>query len=322
MSLPRPSGLTAIKTRGESQGLAWFLSQLWHHGVPIVGVGILLILVWYGGAILLNRGLAENYIHNQASGEAAQAQIPTAQWVWQSLNLDRPKLPAPDQILVELKKSIFEVPTSSKRSLVYHTLVTIKATLFGAGLGLGFGLVLAILLIYLRSLMASILPWIIASQTIPIIALAPMLVVILNQLKITGVLPKAMIAAYLSFFPVTLGMVKGLTSAEPLHLELFRSYAAREWQVFLRLRLPASLPYLFASMRIGIAASLVGTIVAELTKSEDGGIGSRLLAGSYYGQTVQIWAALVAASATALILVGLVSVTEKLMLRFMGSNGS
>ena len=141
----------------------------------------------------------------------------------------------------------------------------------------------------------SMMPWIVASQTIPIIALAPMIVVILSQFNITGIAPKAAIAAYLCFFPITVGMVKGFRSPDPLHLDLMRTYSATRAQTFLKLRAPASAPFFFASMKVGAAAALVGAIVAEVTKSEDGGIGARLLAGSYYGQTVQIWAALFAA---------------------------
>ena len=152
------------------------------------------------------------------------------------------------------------------------------------------------------------MPWIVASQTVPIIALAPMIVVILNQFNVTGIAPKAAIAAYLSFFPVTVGMVKGFRSPDPLQLDLMRTYSATRAQTFLKLRAPASAPFFFASMKIGAAAALVGAVVAEVTKSEDGGFGARLLAGSYYGQTVQIWAALFAAAALSATLVGAIGV--------------
>jgi NitT/TauT family transport system permease protein len=162
------------------------------------------------------------------------------------------------------------------------------------------------------------MPWIVASQTVPVVALAPMIVVILNQFDITGLVPKAAIAAYLSFFPVTVGMVKGLRSPDPLQRDLMRTYSASRAQTLSKLRLPASLPFFFASLKIGVAASLVGTIVAEVTKSEDGGLGARLLAGSYYGQTVQIWAALITAAICAAVLVGLVGVAERLTTRALG----
>ena len=152
-------------------------------------------------------------------------------------------------------------------------------------------------IVFVKMLERSLMPWIVASQTVPIIALAPMIVVILNQFNIGGMTPKAVIAAYLSFFPITVGIVKGLRSPETLQLDLMRTYSATPAQTLFKLRAPASAPFFFASMKIGAAAALVGAVVAEVTKSEDGGLGARLLAGSYYGQTVQIWAALFTAAA-------------------------
>jgi NitT/TauT family transport system permease protein len=142
--------------------------------------------------------------------------------------------------------------------------------------------------------------------------------VILNQFDITGILPKAAIAAYLSFFPVTVGMVKGLRSPDPLQLDLMRTYSASKAQTFFKLRVPASVPFLFASLKVAVAASLVGAVVAEVTKSEDGGLGARLLAGSYYGQTIQIWAALVAAAACACVLVGIIGACDTIVAKRMG----
>ena len=131
-------------------------------------------------------------------------------------------------------------------------------------------------------------------------------------------LPKAAISAYLSFFPVTVGTVKGLRSPDPLQLDLMRTYSASRRQTFAKLRLPAAVPFLFASFKVAVAASLVGAVVAEVTKSEDGGLGARLLAGSYYGQTIQIWAALMAAAACACVLVGLVGLVDGIVSRRMG----
>ncbi len=108
-------------------------------------------------------------------------------------------------------------------------------------------------------------------------------------------MPKALISAYLCFFPVTIGMVKGLTSPEPMQLDLMRTYSASRWQTFWKLRWPAAVPFLFTSLKVAIAISLVGAIVAELPTGAQAGLGARLLTGSYYGQTMQIWAALFAA---------------------------
>ena len=187
---------------------------------------------------------------------------------------------------------------------------------FALGAVVGFGL--SLLVVHVPSLDRGLMPWVVASQTVPIVALAPMIVVILNQAHVTGLLPKAVIAAYLSFFPVAVGMVKGLRSPDPLQLDLMRTYSASPRQTLSKLRLPASLPFCFASLKIGVAASLVGTVVAEVTKSEDGGLGARLLAGSYYGQTVQIWAALIVAAICGAVLVGLMSGIEVFVMRRTG----
>jgi NitT/TauT family transport system permease protein len=155
------------------------------------------------------------------------------------------------------------------------------------------------------------MPWVIASQTIPILAIAPMLIVILGNMGLTGVVPKAIISAYLSFFPITIGLVKGLRSIDPLQLDLMRTYSATQAQVFWKLRLPASLPFLFASLKVAVAISLVGAIVAELPTGAVAGLGARLLTGSYYGQMVQIWSTLVVAAVLSLLLVWAVGAVQR-----------
>ncbi|MEY8843131.1 ABC transporter permease, partial [Cribrihabitans sp. XS_ASV171] len=141
---------------------------------------------------------------------------------------------------------------------------------------------------------------------------------VLYSIGIQGIIPKAVISAYLSFFPVVVGMVKGLRSPDAMQLDLLRTYNASASQGFWKLRLPASMPYLFASLKIGIAASLVGAIVGELPTGAVAGLGARLLAGSYYGQTVQIWSALFAAAILAASLVALLGLMERMVLKRMG----
>ena len=114
---------------------------------------------------------------------------------------------------------------------------------------------------------------------------------------------KALISTYLSFFPIVVGMVKGLRSPEQIQLDLMHTYNASAAQTFWKLRWPASMPYLFTSLKVAVAISLVGAIVGELPTGAVAGLGARLLAGSYYGQTVQIWAALFTAAALAALLV-------------------
>ena len=115
-------------------------------------------------------------------------------------------------------------------------------------------------------------------------------------------------------------MVKGLSSPDPIQLDLMRTWSANTLQVLWKLRWPSSLPFLFASLKVAVTISLVGAIVAELPTGSQAGIGARLLTGSYYGQTVQIWAALIAAAIMAACLVGLIDAVGKWTERRMGVN--
>ena len=232
--------------------------------------------------------------------------------------LERPRLPSPHQVAVEMWDTIALKNVTSRRSLVYHGWVTLSATLVGFAIGTGLGILLAVGIVYNRAMDMSVMPWAIASQTIPILALAPMIIVMLGAIGIQGLFPKAVISAYLSFFPVVVGMVKGLRSPDAMQLDLLRTYYASPAQGFWKLRLPASVPYLFASLKIGISASLVGAIVAELPTGARAGFGARMLVGDQYGQPLVTWAALFAAAITAAALVGLFSLIERWTLRRMG----
>jgi NitT/TauT family transport system permease protein len=280
--------------------------------VPLLTVLAALFAVWYVAAVLMNAPLQRDLYANNDNKTYTTADLIDA-----SLNMDRPKLPAPHQIASELYKLIVLTAPTSKRSLVFHARITAEETLIGFAIGAALGIGLAVLIVSQSLLERSLMPWIVASQTVPIIALAPMIVVILSQFGVGGIAPKAVIAAYLCFFPITVGMVKGLRSPEPLQLDLLRTYSATPNQVLVKLRAPASLPFFFASMKIGAAAALVGAVVAEVTQSGDGGLGARLLAGSYYGQTVQIWAALFTAAALSGALVALIDAIGRITLKRM-----
>jgi NitT/TauT family transport system permease protein len=233
--------------------------------------------------------------------------------------MERPILPAPHQIVHELWRTTMEVPTTSRRSLVFHAQVTLSSAMLGFAIGTLVGIVLAIGIVHVRVLEASLMPWIVASQTVPILAVAPIVIVALGSMGLTGVLPKAIIAAYLCFFPVAIGMVKGLTSPDVLQRELMRTWSASPAQTFWKLRLPASVPFLFASLKVAVSIGLVGAIVGELPTGAQAGLGARLLAGSYFGQTVQMWAALFAAAILAAVLVFAMGAVERIVLRIMGA---
>lgn len=281
--------------------------------IPVGTVLLAILVLWYVFAIILNAP----FERDQAA--RANITIPTSQLIANTMAQERPVLPAPHQVAAEIRKTVFDIAPTSKRSLIYHGGVTLSSTLLGFAFGTLLGILLAIAIVHSRTLDKSLMPWIITSQTVPILAIAPMIIVVLNAVNITGLLPKAMISTYLSFFPVAVGMVKGLRSPEIMHLDLMRTYNASNAQIFWKLRWPASMPYLFTSMKIAVAISLVGAIVGELPTGAVAGIGARLLAGSYYGQTVQIWAALIAAALMAAILVSLIGIISTLVNRRMGA---
>ena len=271
-----------------------------------------IVVIWYGAAVYLNSDVLIDKYERQKT-----------EWNFQLLvsdswSMGRPVLPAPHQIMEDMNKSLFEHKITSKRSLVYHGGVTISSTLVGFVMGGVLGILLAIGIVHVPTLNKSVLPWIIASQTIPILAVAPMIIVVLGAIGLTGLLPKAFISAYLCFFPIVIGMVKGLRSPDPMHLDLMKTYNATQSQKFWKLRWPASTPFLFASFKVSIAISLVGAIVGELPAGARAGLGARLLTGSYYGQTVQIWSALIVASVIAATLVFLMSFMEKIVQKRMG----
>jgi len=280
--------------------------------IPVATVLAVIIAIWYAFAVYLNA----SFERDQA--ERAGTEIAFSTLVGKTMFQDRPVLPAPHQVAEEIWKTVFVVKPSSKRSLVYHGWVTLSSTLLGFVLGSALGVLLAVGIVHSTTLDKSLMPWIITSQTIPILAIAPMIIVVLNAIGISGLFPKAVISTYLSFFPVAVGMVKGLRSPDVMHLDLMRTYNASKNQVFWKLRWPAAMPFLFTSMQIAVAISLVGAIVGELPTGAVAGLGARLLAGSYYGQTVQIWAALVLAAFMASILVGLVGIAATMAKRRMG----
>ncbi|OAN73399.1 ABC transporter permease [Sulfitobacter sp. EhC04] len=280
--------------------------------VPVLTVVGFLLVFWYAAAVWLNAPWAYNKA--QRAGET----LSFSQVVADTWSQKKPKLPAPHQVVKEVWETTAQKAVTSKRSLIYHSGVTLSATLLGFVLGTGLGILLAVGIVYNRTMDMSVMPWVIASQTIPILAIAPMIIVVLNAVGISGLLPKAMISMYLSFFPVVVGMVKGLRSPEAMQLDQMRTWHASKGQTFWKLRLPSSMPYLFTSLKIAMAASLVGAIVGELPTGAVAGLGARLLAGSYYGQTVQIWSALVMAAVLAACLVGIIGVLQRVMLRRMG----
>lgn len=280
--------------------------------LPVVTVVAVIVALWYLLAVALNYTRVSELLAG-ANPDYTISDVIKGAWT-----MERPVLPAPDQIATDLWNATIGLKVTSKRSLVYHAGVTASATLLGFLFGTILGIVLAAGIVHVRTLDRSLMPWIIASQTVPILAIAPMVIVVLGNVGITGLIPKSLISAYLCFFPVTIGMVKGLRSPDPLQMDLMRTYSAGTMQVFWKLRVPASIPFLFASLKVAIAISLVGAIVAELPVG-GAGLGARLLSGSYYGQMVQIWSALFMAAFLGMALVYAIGGIEWLILRRAGA---
>ncbi len=263
------------------------LGQAWFRAGPVLVVLVVLLVVWYVAAIGFNAPQVIERTLSDQPGWGVTDLVPL------TLSMDRPVLPAPHQIALDLFDSVFGWPLDSPRNLLYHAGVTSSATLLGFVMGSLLGAVIAVLIVHSRTLERSLFPWVIASQTVPVLAIAPIVIVLLGSMGMTGVFPKAVISMYLCFFPVAVALVKGLRSPGVMELELLHTYAASGQDTFWKLRVPASLPFLFPALRIGIAAGLVGAIVGELPTGAQAGLGARLLTGSYYGNTVQIWSALV-----------------------------
>jgi NitT/TauT family transport system permease protein len=279
--------------------------------MPVTVVCLAILVAWYIAAVFMNTVVAEAKIDAAGGGLVNTLSI--------SWSLERPVIPAPHQVIVEVWNTVFTVAPWKVKSLVFHVWVTLSSTLLGFALGTLLGIALAVAIVHSNLLNKSLMPWIIASQTIPILAIAPMVIVVLGSVGLTGIFPKSIISMYLCFFPVTIGMVKGLTSPDPMQLDLMRTYHASAAQVLWKLRFPAAMPFLFTSLKIAVAIALTGAIVGELPTGAQAGIGSRMLAGSYYGQTIQIWAALVAASAVAASLVYGVGGIERVVNARMGA---
>lgn len=303
--------------------------------LPVLTVLAGMLLIWYLTVAPMNVRVALDQAEragNVVVPEGSVVRRDVSVWRLMAQNtehvklgysLDRPRLPTPAQVGQELWKTTGAMALKgrawSKRSLIYHGWITLQSTLWGFLLGTSLGIVAAIAIVYSRVADMSLMPWAIISQTIPIVALAPMIIVLSSQIGVEGrALPKAIISAYLCYFPVLVGMVKGLRAPERSQLDLMLTYDATGMQSFLKLRLPASMPYLFTSLKVGIAAALVGTIVGELPTGAISGLGARILIGDQFGTPLAIWSALFAAAILAGVLVTVLDLLQRIAVSRMG----
>jgi len=204
--------------------------------------------------------------------------------------------------------------------LFHKSLFTAKEAAAGFALGALIGFAIGIVLVHSRLLTRGFLPYIVASQTIPILAIAPMVVVWVNPKLPSGLQgwgAVAVIAAYLTFFPVAINTLRGLQSADPRALELMRTYAANRWTVLWKLRVPASMPFVFSALKVAATASVVGAIIGELPSGLQSGLGGAILNfNQYYSiEPQELWATNIVAALVGIVFFVAVVVAEKAVVR-------
>ena len=201
--------------------------------------------------------------------------------------------------------------------LLDAALFTAKEAAAGFALGAAIGFAIGAVLHHSRILQRGFLPYVVASQTIPILAIAPMVVVWTGSRGLPDWFSVAVIAAYLTFFPVTINTLRGLDSADPRALELMRSYGAGRWSVLWKLKVPASLPYLFAAFKISATASVVGAIIGELPSSIQDGLGGAILNFNQYylSSPPSLWATNLIAALLGIAFFLVVAVAERAVVR-------
>lgn len=286
---------------------------------PVLTVVLAIVALWYAGAVWMNAA----WTWDQA--ERAGSEVTFGALLADTMAQERPVLPPPHQVAAEVWKGVAGYGVTSKKSLVYHGYVTLVATFWGFVLGTGLGIAMAVGIVHSRTLDLGLMPWAIISQTVPVVAIAPMIVVLSNSLGFgerlgvsNALVSKTIIAAYLSYFPVLVGMITGLRSPDRMQLDQLKTYNASQVQGFVMLRLPSSVPYLFTSLKVAIAASLVGAIVGELPTGAIEGLGARMLIGSQFGSPIIVWAALIAAAVLAGVLILVVRWAEAVVVGRMG----
>jgi NitT/TauT family transport system permease protein len=275
--------------------------------LPIVVVALFLLAAWYIAAAYFNLQYLNIHMHDVNPSGWQHTSFPDKLRV--ALTTPQPTLPTPEQTLSDF---VTRLHGSTEGSLWTDLAWTGRAALLGFLVGTVIGIALGVVLMSSRILSQSLLPYIVASQTIPIVALVPAIMVAIGL----GLRSEVLISAYLAFFSITISTYKGLQSVQPLAVELMRSYAAGPLQVFWKLRLPTALPFVFTGLKIGVTASLVGAIIAELPSGSAHGLGQSLVASSEYSANIQLWSTMLGAALLGLVLYALVVIAERLIVRW------
>ncbi len=282
-------------------------------------ISLSLALLWEGYKLLAATGGV--YLAGTIPAEATADKPAGA--LCASIGLCEVKLPirADDRAMphiTDIVGTIFEPPRRGSDTLLLTILAqaalfTLQEALVGFGLGAVLGFVLGVVFAHSGLLERGLLPYVVASQTVPLLAIAPMVVIWFggNWLSV------ALIAAYLTFFPVTINTLRGLRSPEPTAVELMHSYAASSWDILWKLRVPAALPYIFTALKVSATASVVGAIIGELPSGIADGLGRVILNFNQYYATgpEKLWAAILFASLTGMVFFLIVIGLEKIFVR-------
>ncbi len=245
-------------------------------------------------------------------------------WVGETTGLTLGNFQVNDRTLPHLHEIVGQLFEPSRRNgpLLIDVLgdaawFTAKEAAVGFAIVASIGFVIGVILVHSRLLQRGFLPYIVASQTIPILAIAPMVVVWLGGRGLPDWFSVSVIAAYLTFFPVTISTLRGLQSADPRALELMRSYAANPWRVLWKVRVPSALPFIFAALKISATASVVGAIIGELPASIQDGLGGAILNfNQYYASSPpSLWATNLVAALLGILFFLAVVGAEKLVVR-------
>ncbi len=271
---------------------------------PMLVVALIAIALYFPIMITLNAGQAQRLLDRGA-------ELPCKSALECAWSLRSPLIPAPNQLLEDVPR-LYGNPFDPS-SVPYNAFFTGTATILGLLLAAMVGLGLAVLLTSSRAFERTVLPWLVASQTVPIIAIAPMLAVVLGSNGVQGLLPKVLISAYIAFFPIAIGVAKGLKSPDPLQVDLMRTYHASSAQTFSKLRLPASVPFLFTAFKVAVTAALIGAIVAESATITDAGLGRMLSENSRASDARSLWLVMIGSAMLGIVLVTLVGWLERLV---------
>ena len=243
-----------------------------------------------------------------AAGEIAWLLVPpvitfvlvAAVWEWAVIFYEIPAyiLPSPSRIFESLAKD--------QGSILRHSGITLFEAVAGFLVGSFLGALLGTLFAYSRMFAQSLLPYVIAANTIPVVAIAPIILIWFGH----GIPSKIAVTAFLSFFPLALNMMKGLRSYDPIIMDVFHVAAASNWQRFIKMRLPSSLPYVFVGLKLNVTFSVIGAIIAEFVQA-DRGLGFVIMTAYRTLNMPRLWSAMLVSAATGILFFALVALAER-----------